>query len=117
MLLLIFTDPNLPAIYELPETFCHISVRGQENTVTMQDRRPWVRDITGYLADLTSTPGIAGPGVWAILSKLAGSHVSEKHTLSELRNALERAEADALLLRQENEHLRHQRIPSIEAAV
>ncbi|MEM9139670.1 MAG: glycosyltransferase, partial [Pseudomonadota bacterium] len=68
LFLLALTDPALPAIIEVPETVCHISVRGQENSVTMPDRTPWVRDITGYLSDLVSSPAVAGPGVWSLLT-------------------------------------------------
>ena len=60
LFLLVLTDPDLPGIHPSREPFCHISVRGQENSITMQDRRPWVRDITGFLSDLVSDPRVAG---------------------------------------------------------
>ncbi len=67
--LLMLTDPALPPIVECAGPFAHVSVReGGDNSVTMTDRRPWVRDIALYLADLTGDPAVAGPGVWQMLS-------------------------------------------------
>lgn len=70
--LLVLTDPALPPIAELRATFVHISSRpGQDNTITMVDRRPWVRDITLFLADLLGNEKVAGPGMWQLLRGLA----------------------------------------------
>ncbi|MEM7056117.1 MAG: glycosyltransferase [Pseudomonadota bacterium] len=110
LFLLIFTDPQLPAIFEIDGTFCHISLRGLENSVTMSDRRPWVSDITGYLSDLTTNPGVAGPGLWALLTaaRTTSDDISRAQSTADLQSALHRSEANATLLRQENERLRNQ---------
>ncbi len=110
LFLLIFTDPQLPAIFELGQTFCHISLRGTENSVAMEDRRPWVSDIAAYLSDLTSNPDVAGPGMWALLNT-AGTRpadIAYAQYTADLQSALERAESNAALLRQENAQLRNQ---------
>lgn len=71
LILLLLTDPALPPIAEVPSTFVHISSRvGQDNTITMTDRRPWVQDITCFLADLLGDSAVAGPGVWQFLRGL-----------------------------------------------
>ena len=119
LFLLIFTDPQLPAVFEVPQTFSHISLRGAENTVTMKDRRPWVSNICGYLADLAATPAVAGPGLWALLcSDAARSEtVIDAKSVSDLRSALDRAQSNIDLLRQENERLRRQRKLNNETAL
>jgi len=107
LFLLVLTDPALPAIAEMPDTFCHISVRGTENSVTMPDRRPWARDIGGYLADLTANRAVAGAGSWQILSGAAGAGTAlTASSIAELRTALDHAETNLRLLGQENAHLR-----------
>lgn len=110
LFLLMFTDPQLPAIFELGETICHISIRGTENSVTMQDRRPWVSDITAYLSDLTSNPGVAGPGVWSLLTPAESEpdRIAQAQSIADLQSALDRAQSDIALLRQENDRLRTQ---------
>ena len=109
LFLLLLTDPQLPPIHEIAETFCHISLRGTENSVTMPDRRPWVRDITAYLADLTCDPAIAAPGLWPLLtSGDAPDEAAGAATIGELRSTLARRETDLRLLRRENELLRGQ---------
>ena len=109
LFLLLLTAPDLPAICERAEVFCHISLRGSENSVTMPDRRPWVRDITAYLADLTDDPTIAPPGLWALLtSPGAAAEASGAATIADLTSALARRDAEIRLLRHERDLLRAQ---------
>jgi hypothetical protein len=110
LFLLVLTDPALPEIVELPGTFGHISLRASErHSITMQDRRPWVRDIALYLAGLTRAATVAGPGQWALLSR-AGANAAaaalDGKTVAELRASLEGCERDLRLLRRENAQLR-----------
>lgn len=116
LFLLVLTDPNLPAIFPIDDTFCHISVRGTDNTVTMKDRRPWVRDITGFLADLVSRPGVAGPGLWALLAQAstAAPDQAAGRTIADLRKALDQRDENIALLRQEISTLRRQQRTSAE---
>jgi hypothetical protein len=105
--LLMLTAPDLPEIFESPCAFCNISLRGSENSVTMLDRRPWVRDIAGYLRDLTQNRSVAGPGCWDIqcVSQSPEGAVTER-AIADLREALTRRETDLRILRKENERLR-----------
>lgn len=118
LFLLIFTDPQLPAIFELRDTFCHISLRGTENSVTMEDRRPWVSDITAFLSDLTLNSGVAGPGVWTLLTSSGARYdtVALTQSIADLQSALEKSEFNAALLRQENKLLRNQQTTTSEIA-
>lgn len=105
--LLLLTDPDLPAVFETGQTFSHISVRGAENTVTMPDRRPWVRDISGHLRTLTGNDRVAGPGLWALLSGERGAPATARG-IADLSAALSRREQDIRLLTRENAALRAQ---------
>lgn len=105
--LLLLTDPALPEIVELPGAFGHISLRaGEAHSVTMEDRRPWVRDIALYLADLAASPAVAGPGQWAQLAGLQAARAIDTATLAAMREAADRRDRDLRLLRQELAHLR-----------
>jgi glycosyl transferase family 2 len=112
LFLLLLTDPALPEIVELPGTFGHISVRSDDrHSITMEDRRPWVRDIALYLADLTRAATISGPGQWALLSQCAANRDSaaaalDAKTISELRAALAQRTRQIHLMRYENTRLR-----------
>ena len=113
LFLLMLTDPALPAIHEVDAVFCHISLRGHENTVTMEDRRPWVRDISGHLANLTGAdgaPGVASPGTWAMLSASQGTgeDPATSTAMVDLRQCLDRREREIKVLRRELAHLREQ---------
>ncbi len=114
LFLLALTDPHLPEIVEIPETFCHVSIRGQENSVTMPDRRPWVRDITAHLQDLTGNDAVAGPGVWQLLTQSSASDATLQSTNADLEQSLRRAEADLALARRENRRLRDQALKLTE---
>jgi hypothetical protein len=108
LFLLVLTDPALPEIVELPGTFGHISLRAQEShSITMADRRPWVRDIALYLADLTRTAAVAGPGQWALLTgHNTAAATMDTNTIAELRVALEGRDRQLRLMQSENARLR-----------
>lgn len=106
--LLVLTDPALPEVVELPGTFGHVSMRpGESHSMTLEDRRPWVRDIARYLADLTRSAAVAGPGKWALL---AGRESAETATaaasIAELQAALAARDRELRLMRLEIAHLR-----------
>lgn len=118
LFLLVLTDNQLPGLFEVPDIVCHISVRGQENSVSMPDRRPWIRDITGFLSDLTSDLKVAGPGVWTLLAAKTKrkDDCIDGRSVSDLRQALDRAQDNIALLRRENARLRRVHTSSGEAA-
>ncbi len=71
--LLLFTAPDLPRIHELADVFCNISIRDDaSNTVTMDDRRPWVRDISNHLATLLLEEGPVASGTVQVLAGTQG---------------------------------------------
>jgi len=108
LFLLLLTDPALPEIVELPGTFGHISLRAQDrHSITMEDRRPWVRDIALYLADLTQTATVAGPGQWALLARgdTAAAAIDAK-TIAELRAGLAGRDRQLRLMKSELARLR-----------
>jgi hypothetical protein len=108
LFLLLLTDPALPEIVELPGTFGHISLRAQDrHSITMEDRRPWVRDIALYLADLTQTATVAGPGQWALLARgdTAAATIDTK-TIAELRAGLADRDRQIRLMKSELARLR-----------
>jgi hypothetical protein len=113
LFLLVLTDPGLPEIVELPGGFGHISLRAHDqHSVTMADRRPWVRDIALYLADLTRSAAVAGPGQWALLTQsgavgnTAAAAAIDTKTIAELRAGLAERDRDLRLMRSENARLR-----------
>ena len=112
LFLLLLTDPALPAIVELPGAFGHISLRAQDrHSITMEDRRPWVRDIALYLADLTRSAAVAGPGQWALLTQNetgrdAVTAAIDTKTIAELRAGLAGRERQLRLLQSEIIRLR-----------
>ncbi|MEM9059707.1 MAG: glycosyltransferase family A protein [Pseudomonadota bacterium] len=117
LFLLVLTDPELPAVYECVESVAHISVRGSENSVMMTDRRPWVRDISGFLADLTRSGAVAGPGQWAVRGSNGQDPVqTQPDEVAELREALARRNQEIRLLRQLLAGLRAQHAPAQERA-
>ena len=111
LFLLVLTDPALPALIELPGAFGHISLRpGEVHSVTMTDRRPWACDIALYLADLTRTSTVAGPGQWALLTGNAAAPspgaAFDAKAMAELRAALAGRERQIRLMRREIAQLR-----------
>lgn len=116
LFLLAMTDPRLPAIVEIPDTFCHVSIRGCENSVTMPDRRPWARDIAAHLSDLTQNSDAAGPGLWQLLASVKGDDTTNTTTISDLRRTIRRLETDLSLARREAERLRSNSQTAREAA-
>ena len=106
LFLLVLTDPDLPEIVEVPETFCHVSIRGRENSVTMPDRRPWVRDIALHLADLVADPAVAGPGLWQLLALASRERAVGSATNEELQRTVRQLETDLTLARREIRRLR-----------
>lgn len=108
LFLLMLTDPNLPRIAEVSGTFGHISVRGAgENSITLPDRRPWVRDIALYLSDLTQSGSVAGPGLWRLLAsgRSPAETLAEK-SLAECRAELARRDRQIRLMQREVTMLR-----------
>src|SRR3546814_1708121 len=68
--LALFTAPDLPPLLTYDNIFCMISSRSDgSNTITMEDRRPWVRDITLFLHDLFVANPILGAGAAQILGR------------------------------------------------
>jgi hypothetical protein len=60
--------PDLPQLLIYADVFCMISSRSDgSNTITMKDRRPWVRDITLFLHDLFVVDTIPGTGAVQLL--------------------------------------------------
>lgn len=109
LFLRLFVSSNLPSIYESDQIFAHISLRSDENSVTVADRRPWVRDISGHLSHLTGNPKLGAPGQWTMLRTPAHSHLTPatQTSLKDLRTALTAAETDIRVLSHENTHLRN----------
>jgi len=115
--LLLLTDPALPEIVELPGAFGHISLRaGEDHSVTMADRRPWVRDIALYLSDLCANPAAAGPGQWAQLCGRTIANAIDTSTIAAMREAADRRDLELRLLRQELAHLRSLHLAEAEPA-
>lgn len=106
LFLALFTDPELPEIHESGAPFVHISLRGRENSVTMPDRRPWVRDISAHLSDLTGARGAAGPGLWALLGADRRDTPLTETSIEDLRGALAKRDSEIALLRREASCLR-----------
>ena len=108
LFLLLLTAPDLPAIHEVSGTFCHISLRGTENSVGMEDRRPWVRDIAGHLANLTASGVVAGPGLWSQLAAIGANGRTAGHDVAvkDLNQALANRDREIRLLRSETARLR-----------
>lgn len=68
--LALLTAPDLPPLFNYDDIFCMISARPDgSNTITMKDRRPWVRDITLFLHDLFIANPIPGSGVIQMLGQ------------------------------------------------
>src|SRR3546814_10173572 len=79
--LALFTAPDLPPLLTYDNIFCMISSRSDgSNTITMEDRRPWVRDITLFLHDLF----VANP----ILGARSEEHTSELQSLMRISYAV-----------------------------
>ena len=106
--LLLLTDPQLPPVVELPGTFGHISIRKDEtHSMTLEDRRPWVRDIALYLADLTRCAPAAGPGIWALLAgQETAASAMESMSVANLEAAIATRDRELRLMRLELEALR-----------
>ena len=114
LFLLLLTDPKLPNVVEIPETFCHVSIRGQENSVTMPDRRPWARDIAAHLSDLVANNDAAGPGLWQLLSHRQSDNAADQRTIADLNRRVEVLQASQVLLQRENQRLRAELGQSLE---
>ncbi len=101
--LLTLTDPALPEIVELPGVFCHISHRpGDGHSMTLEDRRPWARDIALYLAGLTRTAAAAGPGQWLLhAGRETADTAIEAQNAAELQDAVSARDRQIRLMRLE----------------
>lgn len=101
--------PDLPQLLIYPDVFCMISSRSDgSNTITMKDRRPWVRDITLFLHDLFVVDTIHGAGAAQLLGPIArvppnaaASYLESTSSTDALRQARE-----IVMLRAEIDHLR-----------
>lgn len=68
--LALLTAPDLPPLLVCEDVFCLISSRADgSNTITMKDRRPWVRDITLFLHDLFVADPVPGAGLLQLLGE------------------------------------------------
>lgn len=66
----VLSAPDLPEIIEIEHPLSHISQRAaHENTMQMEDRSPWARNIVSYLSDL-SYEGPA-PGVFQVFAAVS----------------------------------------------
>ena len=71
LFLSLLTAPDLPEIFDIDQPLSHISQRGEgENTMQMADRRPWIRNITAYLSDISYQS--AAPGAFQLLGAKSG---------------------------------------------
>lgn len=101
--------PDLPPLLIYADVFCMISSRSDgSNTITMKDRRPWVRDITLFLHDLFVGDTIPGTGAVQLLGPSAQvppnaaiSYLETTSSTGAVRQAREIA-----MLRAEVDHLR-----------
>jgi hypothetical protein len=70
--LALLTAPDLPPLLVCDDVFCMISSRSDgSNTITMKDRRPWVRDITLFMHDLFVANPVLGSGMLQLLAQVA----------------------------------------------
>ena len=107
--LLLLTAPDLPRLHELGDVLCNISIReDQSNTVTMTDRRPWVRDISNFLNDLLLQNGPIGNGTLQLLSGAQGvqSPPGSAAEIKSLRDQNRKLNKDILGLTREIRSLR-----------
>lgn len=102
-------SPDLPPILESKDVFCMISSRTDgTNTITMKDRRPWVKDITLFLHDLFIREEVPGMNVSQILSRINHTPVSEKNIYLDSTdiNSSSRHGREVAILKEEIENLR-----------
>lgn len=79
--LLLLTAPDVPRVHEISSILCHISIRDdQSNTVTLEDRRPWVRDISNHLIALLLENSPVASGTIQLLSGARGEQAP--HTVA-----------------------------------
>ncbi len=77
LLLALLASTELPRIDEIETSISKISVRqGEDNTVNMIDRRPWTRDIHGFLTDILQDSRLVDEGFWNLL--VARNEVEQK---------------------------------------
>ena len=76
--------------------------------MTMEDRRPWVRDITGHLSGLLADPEIAGPGLWQQLAAREdrSQAAMRDRALRDMQALLDARAAELRVLRLETKRLR-----------
>lgn len=102
--------PDLPPLLTYQDIFCVISSRDDEsNTITMTDRRPWVRDITLFLHDLFVAAPIAGAGAAQMLNQMTRvpANAAAEYLGSSRAGEKQRQAREIALLKAEVEHLRH----------
>jgi hypothetical protein len=68
--LLLLTAPG-SMVQVIDETIAHISRRvGEDNTVTMDDRVPWLRDLGSHISDLANDPSTSTAAFWRLGSEI-----------------------------------------------
>lgn len=108
--LALLCSPDLPPILTYTDIFCMISSRNDgTNTITMKDRRPWVRDITLFLHDLfinNKIPGMTSSQVLAQVARLppktAINYMSESSSVGSARR-----DREISMLKGEIKHLQN----------
>jgi len=102
--------PDLPSLLTYQDFFCLISSRDDgSNTITMTDRRPWVRDITLFLHDLFVSTPVLGVGGVQIRAQAASNpaNVAADYLRSPRLEEKQRQAREISLLKTEVAHLRN----------
>lgn len=107
--LALLTAPDLPPLLVCDDVFCMISSRSDgSNTITMKDRRPWVRDITLFLHDLFVAHPAPGSGLLQLLAQVAKTPANSTDRFIEVTTdaGMRRQSREIALLKAEVAHLR-----------
>ncbi len=105
--LLLLTAPDLPRLELHEEVFCIVSSRDDgSNTITMTDRRPWVRDITLFLHDLCVNERPAGVNLLQVIARASPPPQRTPVPVLPALSAVGRSRREIALLRAEINHLR-----------
>ncbi len=63
--LLLFTAPG-STVTTVDPTIAYVSVRGDDNSVTMADRTPWLRELGSHISDLATDPEASTAALWTL---------------------------------------------------
>ena len=103
--LALLTAPDLPPLLVCEDVFCLISSRADgSNTITMKDRRPWVRDITLFLHDLFVADPVPGAGILQLLGE--APRVSPHYAARTSEPGMDQQPREIAMLKAEVAHLR-----------